>query len=107
MQGAIYSEDASYEENLGAIGTVIAHEISHAFDSSGSQYDEQGNAVNWWTEADAAAFDALCQDTIEYFDGQEAAPGIVMDGRFDLNGKYCGFGRDGLRDCCGRKDGRV
>lgn len=103
MQGAIYSEDASYEENLGAIGTVIAHEISHAFDSSGSQYDEQGNAVNWWTEADAAAFDALCQDTIEYFDGQEAAPGIVMDGALTLTENIADLGAMACATAVGEK----
>lgn len=92
MQGEIYSEDAAYEENLGTVGTVIAHEISHAFDSSGSQYDEQGNAANWWTEADAAAFDALCQDTIAYYDGQEAAPGIVMDGALTLTENIADLG---------------
>ena len=73
---AVYSEDASYEENLGGIGFVIGHELSHAFDSSGSQYDENGNAVNWWTEEDAAAFSALCDNVVEYYRGQEDAPGI-------------------------------
>ena len=92
LQGEIYSEDASYEENLGAIGIVIAHEISHAFDSSGAQYDEQGNAVNWWTEEDAAAFDALCQETVKYFDGQESAPGIAMDGMLTLTENIADLG---------------
>ena len=73
---AVYSEDASYEENLGGVGFVIGHELSHAFDSSGSQYDENGNAVNWWTDEDAAAFSALCNNVVEYYSGQEDAPGI-------------------------------
>ncbi|MGM9938054.1 MAG: M13-type metalloendopeptidase [Candidatus Ornithomonoglobus sp.] len=76
---AVYSEDASYEENLGGIGFVIGHELSHAFDSSGSQYDENGNAVNWWTDEDAAAFGALCDNVVEYYNGQEGAPGIEAD----------------------------
>ena len=76
---AVYSEDASYEENLGGIGFVIGHELSHAFDSSGSQYDENGNAVNWWTEEDAAAFSALCDNVVEYYSGQEGAPGIEIN----------------------------
>lgn len=75
-----YKEDASYEQNLGALGTVIGHEISHAFDINGSQYDENGNAVNWWTEEDAAAFAGLCQDVINFYDGQEGAPGIAING---------------------------
>ncbi|MGN0182663.1 MAG: M13-type metalloendopeptidase [Candidatus Ornithomonoglobus sp.] len=76
---AVYSSDASYEENLGGIGFVIGHELSHAFDSSGSQYDENGNAVNWWTDEDAAAFGALCDNVVEYYRGQEGAPGIEID----------------------------
>lgn len=103
MQGEIYSEDAAYEENLGTVGTVIAHEISHAFDSSGSQYDEQGNAANWWTEADAAAFDALCQDTIAYYDGQEAAPGIVMDGALTLTENIADLGAMACATAVGEK----
>lgn len=103
MQGEIYSEDAAYEENLGTVGTVIAHEISHAFDSSGSQYDEQGNAANWWTEADAAAFDALCQDTIAYYDGQEAAPGIVMDGALTLTENIAVLGAMACATAVGEK----
>ncbi|MGN1059698.1 MAG: M13-type metalloendopeptidase, partial [Clostridia bacterium] len=50
LQSPIYDKNASYEENLGAVGSVIGHEMTHAFDSNGSQYDENGNAVNWWSE---------------------------------------------------------
>ncbi len=80
----VYSKDASYESTMGSIGVVIGHEISHAFDKSGSQFDENGNAVNWWTDEDAKAFDERCQAVIDFYDGQEAAPGITTNGELTL-----------------------
>ncbi|RWS19239.1 hypothetical protein B4U80_04790 [Leptotrombidium deliense] len=34
--------------NFGGIGTIIGHEITHAFDNRGSMFDESGRMVNWW-----------------------------------------------------------
>ena len=47
-----FSVSASEGENLGGIGTIIGHEITHTFDDLGSQYDENGDFVNWWTNGD-------------------------------------------------------
>jgi endothelin-converting enzyme/putative endopeptidase len=44
--------------NFGAIGAVIAHELTHAYDGEGRQVDAQGNLRDWWTAADAAGFAA-------------------------------------------------
>ncbi len=85
LQAPFYDYDASYETNLGGAGYVIAHEISHAFDNSGSDYDENGNAINWWTDEDRAAFDALCDKMAEYYDGLEIAPGILSKGKQTLS----------------------
>ena len=49
----------SVSENLGGIGAVIAHEISHAFDNNGSHFDENGNLFDWWCEEDFEAFKKL------------------------------------------------
>lgn len=59
LQAPIYDPEASYEENLGGIGTVIGHEVTHAFDSGGAQYDENGNIADWWTQEDKEAFGRL------------------------------------------------
>jgi putative endopeptidase len=42
--------------NYGGIGMVIGHEMTHAFDDQGAQYDKDGNVKNWWTKEDYAKF---------------------------------------------------
>jgi putative endopeptidase len=52
---------------LGGIGFVIGHEISHAFDSTGSYFDEIGNYNDWWTETDRENYDKLEQAISDYY----------------------------------------
>ncbi len=77
LQKPFYSLDQSISENLGGIGAVIGHEISHAFDNNGASFDEKGNLKNWWTLEDYKAFKELTQDMIEQFDGIEFHGGKV------------------------------
>jgi putative endopeptidase len=77
LQGEFYDINKSKSENYGAIGTVIGHEITHAFDNNGSQYDENGNIRNWWTEEDAAKFKEKTDKVIALYDGIEYAGGKV------------------------------
>jgi putative endopeptidase len=42
--------------NYGGIGMVIGHEMTHAFDDQGAQYDKEGNVKNWWTKEDYSKF---------------------------------------------------
>lgn len=88
----VYDQLASYEENLGAIGFIIGHELSHAFDSSGSQYDENGNALNWWTNEDEAEFKKLCNTVIDYYTGQEGASGIEINPQNTINENIADLG---------------
>ena len=77
LQAPFYSLKQTRSENLGGIGAVIGHEISHAFDSNGAKCDENGNINNWWTEDDFARFETKVQQMIEQFDGIELPWGKV------------------------------
>ncbi len=68
LQPPFYSVMASRGTNLGGIGTVIGHEISHAFDTNGCQYDKDGNMKNWWTKADYEAFRKRADAFAPYYD---------------------------------------
>ena len=69
LSGEIYNEDMRYEQKLGGIGTVIGHEISHAFDTNGAQFDKDGAMANWWTDEDYAAFQARAAKLAAWYDG--------------------------------------
>ena len=77
LQPPFYSLSQTRSENLGGIGAVIGHEISHAFDSNGAKCDENGNINNWWTEDDFKRFEAKVNQMIEQFDGIELPWGKV------------------------------
>ena len=85
LQPPMYDVNASYEENLGAIGYIIAHEITHAFDSNGAKFDENGNAADWWTEHDYAEFEKRCEKMVNFYDKQEGLPGVPMNGQLTLS----------------------
>ena len=74
-----YDKNASYAANLGSIGMIIAHEIGHAFDKDGAMYDENGCLNNWWTEKDAAEFEKIQEDFVEYYNQFEVVDGVVQD----------------------------
>lgn len=77
LQAPFYALDQSDSQNLGGIGAVIAHEISHGFDNNGAQFDEFGNLSDWWLPADYDHFKGLTQAMIEQFDGLETEAGKV------------------------------
>lgn len=59
--------DKDYYKILGSLGFTIGHELSHAFDSSGSKYDENGNFIDWWTKEDKEKFNQLNNKVIKYY----------------------------------------
>ena len=77
LQPPFYSLKQTRSENLGGIGAVIGHEISHAFDSNGAKCDENGNINNWWTEDDFKRFEEKVNQMIAQFDGIELPQGRV------------------------------
>lgn len=81
LQAPFYSIKQTRSENLGGIGAVIGHEISHAFDSNGAKCDENGNLNNWWTKEDTKKFNSKIKAMIKQFDGIELPWGKV-------NGKF-------------------
>lgn len=84
LQYPFYSIDSTREQNLGAIGAVIAHEFVHAFDPMGSQFDKYGTMTNWWTQADAVAFAERNARVIDIINGIEFA-GMNLNGALNVN----------------------
>ena len=81
LKPPFYSINQTRSENLGGIGAVIGHEISHAFDSNGAKCDENGNINNWWTKEDMSRFNKKVKAMVKQFDGIELPWGRV-------NGKF-------------------
>ena len=84
LQPPFFQLDADDAINYGAVGGVIGHEISHGFDDKGSKFDGDGNLVDWWTEADRAAFEERTRALVQQFNAFEPVPGMQVNGELTL-----------------------
>ncbi len=86
LQKPFFDADADPAENYGGIGAVIGHEIGHGFDDQGSQFDQDGNMFNWWTEADRAAFQERADKLVTQYAAFEPRelPGEHVNGQLTL-----------------------
>jgi putative endopeptidase len=67
LQFPFFDPNADDAINYGGIGVVIGHEMTHAFDDEGSQYDSEGNLKNWWNATDKQKFQAKAQQVIALY----------------------------------------
>jgi len=84
LQPPFYNYTADEAVNYGGIGAVIGHEISHAFDDSGSRFDADGNLKNWWTEEDLVAFTERADALAVQYDSVMVLPEVYVNGKFTL-----------------------
>jgi len=78
--------------NYGAIGVVIGHEITHGYDDQGRKFDADGNLNDWWTEADAKAFEARAEKLVDQYNAYEPLPGLHVNGRLTLGENIADLG---------------
>lgn len=84
LQPPFYNYTADEAVNYGGIGAVIGHEISHAFDDQGAQFDADGNLINWWTEADLTEFKKRGDALADQYSAIEVQDSLYINGRFTL-----------------------
>ena len=86
LQPPFFNPEAEDAANYGGTGAVIGHEIGHGFDDQGSQYDGDGNLVNWWSDADRAEFEKRTSELVAQFNelSPTAAPDVKVNGAFTL-----------------------
>jgi putative endopeptidase len=80
LQPPFYSVEAPIPVNLGAMGMVVGHELTHGFDDQGAQYDAQGNLTNWWEQEVGAKFKEKTTCVVEQYNQYEVLPGVKVNG---------------------------
>ncbi|XP_069466455.1 endothelin-converting enzyme 1 isoform X3 [Ambystoma mexicanum] len=56
LQAPFYTSSSPTALNFGGIGVVMGHELTHAFDDQGREYDKDGNMRPWWKNSSVEAF---------------------------------------------------
>ena len=84
LQPPFFNVDADDAVNYGAIGAVIGHEIGHGFDDQGRKSDGEGNLRDWWTPADAKAFEARTDRLGAQYEAISPLEGMHINGKLTM-----------------------
>jgi putative endopeptidase len=102
LRPPFWSDSVPATTNYGSIGATIGHEICHAFDSDGRNYDANGNKRNWWTPADDREYRSKAREVQQLYESRKYR-GMPVDGTLTLVENIADIGGiqfalEGLRD---------
>lgn len=92
LQAPYFDVDHAPAVQLGAMGSIIGHELTHGFDDQGRLFDGGGKLSNWWTKQDEADFAARAQCLVDRYSSIEALPGEHIDGALTLGENIADIG---------------
>jgi putative endopeptidase len=77
--------DGELDDAFVYAASSLGHEIAHAFDPDGRQYDADANKVDWWTPRDDAAFKERAQVMVDQYNEFMPVEGVRVNGQGSLN----------------------
>ncbi len=80
LQPPFFDSNMEDSVNYGAIGMVMGHEITHGFDDEGRKFDAQGNLRDWWTPADAKAYEQRGECIADEYTQEIPEAGVKQNG---------------------------
>jgi len=86
-----FSDNKSSGWNYGGLGCVIGHEMIHAFDDSGRNYDEHGFLKKWWLPRDNRRFNSITKELIELYNNSKILD-TKINGKLTLNENLADLG---------------
>lgn len=84
LQPPLYDPKMDDAPNYGNTGGTIGHELTHAFDDEGRQFDGQGRLRDWWSKRDAKAFEARAQCIVDQYGKYTVVDDIKINSRLSL-----------------------
>jgi putative endopeptidase len=81
LQPPLFSAHSDAAPNYGDTGATMGHELTHAFDDEGSQFDANGNLRNWWTDADRKEFEKRAQCVVDQYSSYTIIDDIKINGK--------------------------
>ena len=84
LQPPFFNLKADDAVNYGAIGMVIAHEMTHGFDDQGRHFNKDGNMIDWWSPKDAENFNARTKVLADQFSKFIAVDSLHVNGELTL-----------------------
>jgi len=84
LQPPFFDKTMDDAVNMGGIGVVIGHELTHGFDDQGRKFDPQGNLRDWWTEQDAKEFEKRASCVADEYSNFVAVDDLKLNGRLTL-----------------------
>lgn len=92
LQAPFFGQDRTVAANLGGIGMVIGHELTHGFDDQGAQFDADGNLKNWWQKGDLAKFAERGKCVADQYSAFEVLPKKFIQGQLTLGENIADLG---------------
>lgn len=92
LQPPLYDAKMDDAPNYGDTGGTIGHELTHAFDDEGSQFDAKGNLKNWWTPEDQKKFEERTKCVDDQYSQYVSVDDIHLNGKLTLGENVADLG---------------
>jgi endothelin-converting enzyme/putative endopeptidase len=84
LQPPLFDVKLDDAPNYGNTGSTIGHELTHGFDDEGRQFDARGNLRDWWTKADAKAFERHAQCIVDQYARYTVVDDVKINSKLSL-----------------------
>jgi putative endopeptidase len=84
LQPPFFHKDFPLAMNLGGMGFVMGHELTHGFDDQGSKFDSKGSMTDWWAPESVKGFEERTACIEKQYGAYEIEPGVKVNGKLTL-----------------------